>query len=564
RITATPVASIRDVEHKARLLREANAAAEPLRLVADALTGAGLRAAGQSTKKQNAIFVELESGVWADETNNDTSVLDRYAADIQTGRPAGKEPRRPLHWPLIFPEVFSDTRDPGFDAVIGNPAFLGGKKISGTLGDDYLAWLATWDGHGVKGHADLAARFVLRATGLLNGQGQLGYVTTNTLVEGDTLEVGLLQVERAGWWVQRGTSSHPWPSSSASLSIIEIWLGRTRGAAPPVLDDEPVPNLGVDLQPYLTETGRPERLTENDDTAFIGSYVLGLGFTLDADAAQDMIAADPRNADVLMPYIIGADLNRRPDTSAGRWVINFFDWPLDRAEHYERPLEQVRRLVKPERDRKKREVHKRLWWQYADRRVALYETVECMSHVLVTSRVSDLVIPARVPTGQVFAERLVVFASEGFADLAVLSSSMHQVWVMRYTSTMGTTLMYAPSDVFVTWPRPGSTAALTGLGKQLDTERRELMLGRSLGLTKLYNQVHDPSVTDPAIARLREIHEQIDYAMLDAYGWTDLKLDIGHHPTKIGIRWTVSPQARYELLDRLLIENHRRAATQRS
>jgi hypothetical protein len=98
------------------------------------------------------------------------------------------------------------------------------------------------------------------------------------------------------------------------------------------------------------------------------------------------------------------------------------------------------------------------------------------------------------------------------------------------------------------------------LGEALDAERRKIMLDRGLGLTKLYNLVHDPAVRDPAIVRLREIHGQIDHAVLAAYGWDDLDPEIGHHPTKIGIRWTVSPQARFELLDRLLVDNHRRAA----
>jgi hypothetical protein len=127
---------------------------------------------------------------------------------------------------------------------------------------------------------------------------------------------------------------------------------------------------------------------------------------------------------------------------------------------------------------------------------------------------------------------------------------------------MRTDIRYAPSDVFLTLPRPDLTPDLEELGKALDTERRELMLDRALGLTKLYNQVHSPAVTDPEIRRLRELHAEIDLAVRDAYGWTDLELDIGHHLTKIGTRWTVSPDARFEILDRLLVENHRRAALQ--
>jgi hypothetical protein len=143
--------------------------------------------------------------------------------------------------------------------------------------------------------------------------------------------------------------------------------------------------------------------------------------------------------------------------------------------------------------------------------------------------------------------------------LAVLSSSPHQVWAIRYTSTLETRMNYAPSDVFLTLPRPTPTPGLHTLGETLDGERRALMLGRAVGLTKLYNRVHDAAITDPAIVRLREIHEQIDLAVLAAYGWDDIDPDVGHYRTKIGVRWTVSPPARFELLDRLLVENHRRA-----
>lgn len=435
---------------------------------------------------------------------------------------------------------------------------MGGSKVSSALGSDYLRWFQIWDGHGVRGSADLAARFLLRADSLLTNRGQLGYVTTNTLIEGATLTVGLLQLEQRGWTVRRGTSPHPWPSSSASLSVIELWTSKSSVQALPVLDGEPVPRLSVDLQPYLRETGRPDKLAENEGLAFNGSKIYGQGFALQPDEAESLIEEDPNNADVLFPYVIGADLNRRPDTSASRWVINFHDWSLDRASQYPAPLEHVRRLVKPERDRNKRQARRENWWKYGERAPELYNAIARLDDALAISLVGNLLLPVRVTTRQVFSHACAVFALHDFASLAVLSSSAHQIWVIRYSSTMRTDIRYAPSDVFLTFPRPDATARLHELGEALDAERREIMLGRALGLTKLYNQVHDPSVTDPAIIRLRDLHEEIDHATLAAYGWEDLDPQVGHHPTKIGSRWTVSPEARFELLDRLLVENHRR------
>ena len=142
--------------------------------------------------------------------------------------------------------------------------------------------------------------------------------------------------------------------------------------------------------------------------------------------------------------------------------------------------------------------------------------------------------------------------------MALLSSSIHSSWVMRYTATMRTDISYSPTDGFLTLPRPQSTGAMANLGEELDQTRRELMLGRSWGLTTTYHHVHDQDDHDGAVTKIRDIHVAIDEAVMRAYGWEDLDLKIGHHPTKIGIRWTVGKEARFELLDRLLEENLRR------
>jgi hypothetical protein len=557
-ITAQPVVTIRDVEHKARLLAEAEGLAGPLIPAADAVTAAGLAAAGLRGKKCDAEFVNLAFRV---NTGDDPAKLASYVKEnLQDPRPAGTEQRRPFHWPLAFPEVFADTTAPGFDAIIGNPPFLGGQKISGTLGDDYLDWLQRWDGNGVAGSADLASRFLLRANRLLSQRGQIGYVTVNTLVEGATLRVGLEQVTGRGLTIRAGRSPHPWPTKSANLQIVELWASRTPPSKGTVywMDGEEVPAIGPDLEPYGRIRGRPYRLGENDNIAFQGSNVLGLGFTLTEDQKDELIARDPRNAEVIQSYVIGKDLNQRPDCSASRWVINFRDWSLEHAEEYPDCLDIVRRLVKPFRDRNNRANYRDFWWRYGEHRPGLYVAIDRLAHVLAIARVSSSLAAVRVPTGLVYSEKCVIFATDSLAFLALLNSSTHIVWTLRYTSTMRTDINYAPSDVFLTLPRPEPTAELEALGRQLDETRRELMLARSWGLTSTYNRVHDPDCHDDTVWVLRDLHAEIDRAVMRAYGWDDLDLKIGHHPTKIGVRWTVSTQARFEVLDRLLEENHRR------
>jgi hypothetical protein len=136
------------------------------------------------------------------------------------------------------------------------------------------------------------------------------------------------------------------------------------------------------------------------------------------------------------------------------------------------------------------------------------------------------------------------------------------MWAIKYSSTLETRVNYSPSNAFRTFPQPKSTDQLDAVGRTLDTERREIMLRRDLGLTKLYNLVNNPDCTDDDIARMREIHVVLDRACMDAYDWGDVALGHGFHTYRQMRRWTVSPAARVKILDLLLEENLRRAAAQ--
>jgi hypothetical protein len=183
--------------------------------------------------------------------------------------------------------------------------------------------------------------------------------------------------------------------------------------------------------------------------------------------------------------------------------------------------------------------------------------------VVVITLVSKTVMPVMEPTGQVFSHMLGVFATDDTAILALLSSSPHYWWAVARASTLETRIRYTPSDVFETFVRPEPTVDLRRSGERLDTVRRRLMLARRAGLTATYNLVHDKGCHDEDIAELRDIHVDIDHAVMHAYGWDDLALDHDFHDTRQGMRHTVGPMARQEILDRLLELNQARHAEER-
>ncbi|MCO7271573.1 type IIL restriction-modification enzyme MmeI [Cellulosimicrobium cellulans] len=372
-----------------------------------------------------------------------------------------------------------------------------------------------------------------------------------------------------GFTITRAIQSRPWPAASANLEYAAVWGARGSIArdVPRTADDVPVRQISTLLEPAGRVEGHPARLIENSGIAFIGCYVLGMGFVVKPEEAQEWIAADPRNAEVLFPYLNGEDLNSRPDASAARWVVDFNTRTEQESASYAIPFQRVQERVRSERNSKPKAVRESPWWQFLRTRPAMRSAIAGLSEVLVIARVSKTVMPLRVNTGQIPSEACVVFATEDFGDQAVLSSSLHQIWAITYGSGMRNDPRYTPSDVFDTFPRPRATDELVKLGRQLDEVRREIMLRRKLGLTRVYNMVNDATLApsmDEDIALLRQTHIELDRVVVGAFGWDDVDLGHGFHSHRKMERWTVSPEARIELLDRLLEENQHRSMVART
>ena len=421
--------------------------------------------------------------------------------------------------------------------------------------------------NGATGHADLVAYFFLRASKLLGGTGTLGLIATNTVAQGDSREVGLDRMVDSGFTITRAVQSRSWPAASANLEYAAVWgtVGRVSDAAERVADDVVVRRVSSLLEPAGAVEGSAVRLRENLNVAFIGCFPMGSGFVIGAAEAAQWMEAEPSYAEVLFPFLNGEDLNSDPQCAASRWIVDFTGLTEESAAAFSGPYDWISKRVRPDRAKKAPAVRSAPWWLFFRTRPALRSATARLDEVLVIAIVSRTVMPVRVPTGQVFSHALGVFATDSFGDQAVLSSSLHQMWAIKYGSGMRNDPRYTPSDVFETFPRPSPTDWLDAIGRTLDTERREIMLRRNLGLTKLYNLVNDPDIADSAdrdVARMRAIHVELDNAVMAAYGWSDVPLDHGFHTYRQMRRWTVSPAARVEILDRLLAENHRRAALQ--
>ncbi|HUC01020.1 MAG TPA: DNA methyltransferase [Solirubrobacterales bacterium] len=558
---------IADVDRKRALLEEADDALEDARVLGDLIVGAAMTqidgadplALGDVARQVRSMLdPENEPGAREEARGELRQKAEAWLEEREPG-PVGTagigwRDRHPLHWVLEFPEVFAHG---GFDAVVGNPPFLGGKKISGALGGTYREYLAEWVA-GARGNADLVAYFFLRAASVSR---RLGLMATDSIAQGGTREVGLERMVEGGWSIYRAVSSFTWPGG-ASLEVSIVWAQGAEWSSPTVLDGAP----GTKISPMLERASRvegPAHGLRQEGFAFQGSNLAAAGFVLDAEEGEGLIEARPGNEDVVRPYLSGPDLNGDPRQRPSRYVIDFRDWPRERAERYPEPFELLGQRVREEvLGKAKYPGWSERWWQYWNPRAESYRKIQGLERVLAIVRVSNTVQPVFVKNDAVFDVQLVVFAYEDDGHLGLLTSNFHWWWTVIYASKRGVggAPRYAPTACFETLPQPRLDGRVEEFGRTLDRHRSAVLRESDQGLTKTYNRVHDPDDSAEDVVRLRQLHVDLDHAVRDAYGWDDLDLDHGFHETKFGLRYTFGQVARQEVLDRLLELNHERYA----
>lgn len=457
---------------------------------------------------------------------------DKFSPDVDERRNADL-PLAPFHWEIEFPEVFDRNR-PGFDAFVGNPPFLGGTRISEVAGMAYFQWLVD-QYPPCEHHCDLVAYFFRRGFELLRDQGCLGLIATNTIAQGDTREGGLATILRNGgqiYWARRRCN---WPGQAAVVvSVVHISKGRD--LRPVLLDDKEAARLSAYLLPGPNDES-PKRLKANPYFS-LGSKIYGQGFLFaDGDPECTPIVESTRILEQhpswlprIRPYLVGEEINSDPRQEPKRFVICLSDvaneedlsiWPELKA------IVEVK--VKPERirlgDNPNNIPLKRRWWAYQAHRPDLYAAISRRKRALCVSRVGQSLAFTFAPTDIVFSEAVVVFDIESFQGFSVLQSRPHEIWARYFGSSLEDRLRYTPSDCFETFPFPDDWQTSPGLdaaGQAYYDYRASLMVQRNEGLTKTYNNFHDPEDRDPGILKLRELHGRMDRAVLDLYGWSDI------------------------------------------
>ena len=405
---------------------------------------------------------------------------------------------------------------PKVDFIVGNPPFLGGKKLRRELGDDYVDKLLSLYRDRVPAEVDLCCYWFEKArahieTGRCK---RAGLLATQRIRTGANREV-LDKIKGTGdiFWA---ISDQDWILDGANVNVSLIAFDK-REEETRTLDGKAVATINPNLS-SAADTTKAARLDENKGISFMGDTKVG-PFEIPETLAQEWFALrNPNgksNTDVVKPWANGLEITRSPQKL---WIVDFPPGMNEaEAAQYEAPFEYIREKVKPMRAGNKRAVYAERWWIHAEARPAMRGKLAGLRRYISTPCVSKHRVFVWLQAGILPDHQLIVFVRDDDYFFGVLHSRLHQVWALATCGRLETRPQYTPTTSFETFPFPKPTdaqaAAIAEAAKKLDDARNNWLgdrLDKTRTLTALYNK--KPTWIEDA-------HRALDAAVFAAYGW---------------------------------------------
>lgn len=349
----------------------------------------------------------------------------------------------------------TEAQWPTATTIVGNPPFLGGKKLLGVLGADYVKTLRHAFHHRLPGFTDFVTYWIEKSRKLVESGAveRAGLVATNSVAGGSNLPVMRNLVSST--ILYNAWSDEPWAVDGAAVRVSLICFAQAHLEISRILDGNLVDAINADLTAGATDLTKVSRLSENADICFEGGQKHG-HFEVPASLARQWLLSpiNPHgrtNADVLMPLLNASDVVRR---SSDTWVIHFGDRSEQDSALYELPFEYVVKHVKPERLKSSLPSHRRFWWRHHRTRPEIRERTSRMQRYLVTPVVAKHRLFLWVNAKEWPSNLLDAITREDDLVFGLLHCRGHEIWALRLGTSLEDRPRYTPSTTFETFPFP--------------------------------------------------------------------------------------------------------------
>ena len=416
---------------------------------------------------------------------------------------------------------------PEAEFIVGNPPFLGDKKMRRELGDAYVEGLRKIFNGRVAGQADFVCYWFEKARAVIETgtTKRAGLIATNSIRGGASRKV--LERINATGAIFNAWSDRDWILEGAAVRVSMVAFDDSSEAVR-FLDGLEVEAVNADLTAE-TDTGKAQQLLENAGIAFIGIQKGG-AFDIVGDLARAWIKIpNPNgrsNAEVLKPYINGMDIVRRPSDT---YLIDFNQMSELEASEFIVPFVFVKQNVQPTRVGLKRENHARQWWLHQELRPGMRRALANLEKYITTPRVAKHRVFVWQAAPVLSDSAVVAIARDDDFTFGVLHSRIHEVWSLKQGTSLGVgnDPRYTPSTCFETFPFPRPTPAqhleIEKWAKYLNDVRNALIAADGTRtLTGIYNDLtalRGSRDSTHAVYALLIAHERLDAAVIAAYGW---------------------------------------------
>ena len=402
-----------------------------------------------------------------------------WIGDIQWSQRNGQQiARNPIlrtldgiaHGDALIAADGSEAKWPAADVIVGNPPFLGDKKMRGELGAEYTERLRKLYSGKVPGGADLVCYWFHKAREQIVASETLraGLVSTNSIRGGANRKV--LDAITDDLEIVNAWSDEAWINDGASVRVSLVSFSAAIPNSSAWLDGQQVGRINADLtasadMEATLDLTKSVRLKQNSGCAFIGGMKKGQ-FDIPGDLARSWLhSPNPNgksNSDVLFPWVNGLDITRRPSDT---WIIDFgIDMAEDDACLFEQPFAHVQAEVKPARDKVSNANERRKWWLHARPAPDLRTAISGLPRVIASPRNGRYRLFSWIAPPVVCDGQLVVTARADDSTFGILHSRFHELWSLRLCTFLGVgnDPRYTPSSTFETFPfPPGLTPADT-------------------------------------------------------------------------------------------------------
>ncbi|WP_276496735.1 DNA methyltransferase [Pontibacter litorisediminis] len=452
--------------------------------------------------------------------------------------------------------LFADalfTSWPDADVIIGNPPYQSKNKMQQEYGIGYLNQL--WDAFPeVPGRADYCVYWFYKAHNQLKEGGYAGLVGTNTIRQNYSRKGSLDFIVNNGGIIFSAVSSQPWSGDAVVFVSIVNWKkGKYEGKKRLYIEDEK-----DELQEYVLEEINSSLTLEIDITkakvlacnkhpkvVYQGQTHGHKGFLLINRKAQELIALDEKNKDVIKPMLIGEELIANKASQPDRHVIDFSRMDILEAASYKEPYEIVRSKVLADREAKAKEQEEKnkeelkknpkakvnkhhinfynKWWQLSYGRKDMLDALSKLKRYIACSRVSARPIFDFVSSDIHPNDALMAFAFEDDYTFGIIQSQVHILWYQEKCSSLKGDPRYTTDSIWDTFPFPqnpkfNEVKKVAKAAVDLRVKRAAILKQHNYSLRDIYRILEAPGANP-----LKELHQKLDDAVLSVYGFTKRK-----------------------------------------